>query len=185
MKKIGFLAAALALGISSTAQATEGVYVGANMLFGAETEFEISGFTASEDSDVGFDFFIGYQMPISDYIDLGMELEFRFFGEANFSNVLMLEGSAFYFNAKPKFYVDDARSFYVAGLVGFGSMDIEVRDSSGTASDSDSSIQFGIEAGYETESGFGVNLGFKSATAEIQTIDFTTNGFYAGVSYRF
>ncbi|MDD1781918.1 porin family protein [Enterovibrio sp. ZSDZ35] len=185
MKKVGLYAAMLALGMSTAAQANEGIYVGANVLFGAETEFEISGFAVSEGADVGFDFLVGYQMPLSDYVDLGMELEFRSFGEANFSNVLTLEGSAFYFNAKPKFYVDDARSFYVAGLVGFGSMDIELKTATDSASDSDSSIQFGVEAGYEMESGLGLSLGYKSATAEIQTIDFTTDGFYAGVSYRF
>ncbi|KXF81109.1 porin family protein [Enterovibrio coralii] len=185
MRKIGLLAASLALGLTGTANANEGTYVGANILFAAQSEFELSGVALSEDADTGFDAQLGYQMKLTDHINLGLELEFRSFGEADFANVLKMEGSAFYFNAKPKFYVDDDKSFYVGGLVGLGSMEIELNTSSGSASDSDTSIQFGVEAGYEMDSGFGFNLGYKVAKAEIQTVDFTYDGVYVGINYLF
>ena len=184
MKKIGYLAAVIALSLSSTAYAKNGVYVGFDFAFSNQTEMEVLGLSATEDNDSGYNFIIGYQSPISDSFDVALEAEYRILGDAEFANDVKFESSAFFVNVKPKLYVG-GENFFLAGLFGLGSVNVELSHQDISASEADIGYQLGFEAGYETNYGLGLNLGYKMAAAEIDSVDFTIDGFYAGLSYHF
>ena len=127
-------------GISSHALASENensprehghFYAGVDIGFYNETELEYSG-SAIEDSsdlsDLSYNLVGGYEFNTHDVVKLGLEAEYRQIGKVNFSDVMDIEGQAFFVNIKPKFIVKgDVVDLYVSVLAGVGSMDMEAK----------------------------------------------------------
>ncbi|WP_163133954.1 outer membrane beta-barrel protein [Agarivorans sp. Alg241-V36] len=175
----------LSLFVTGAANAAGGAYLGADFAFSNETELKVDGISLKDNNDVGFNLVGGYAFEASEKFKIGLEAEYRTIGDVTYLDVLKGSGSAFYLNAKPMFFF--TQNAYIAGLIGLGSMELELKNLSTneTASESDSSLQLGVEGGYVFNNGLGLNAGYRSANADIDGVDITVSGFYAGLRYNF
>ena len=181
-------------GISSHALASENenspkehghFYAGVDTGFYNETELEYSG-SAIEDSsdlsDLSYNLVGGYEFNTHDVVKLGLEAEYRQIGKVNFSDVMDIEGQAFFVNIKPKFIVKgDVVDLYVSLLAGVGSMDMEANSDS----KSEAGYQVGGELGAIVTDNIDIHLGYRNARVEIDSIDVSSQTAYIGARYHF
>ena len=181
-------------GISSHALANENensprehghFYAGVDIGFYNETELEYSG-SAIEDSsdlsDLSYNLVGGYEFNTHDVVKLGLEAEYRQIGKVNFSDVMDIEGQAFFVNIKPKFIVKgDIVDLYVSLLAGVGSMDMEANSDS----KSEAGYQVGGELGAIVTDNIDIHLGYRNARVEIDSIDVSSQTAYIGARYHF
>ncbi|MEZ9019851.1 outer membrane beta-barrel protein [Vibrio lentus] len=181
-------------GISSHALANENensprehghFYAGVDIGFYNETELEYSG-SAIEDSsdlsDLSYNLVGGYEFNTHDVVKLGLEAEYRQIGKVNFSDVMDIEGQAFFVNIKPKFIVKgDIVDLYVSLLAGVGSMNMEANSDS----KSEAGYQVGGEFGAIVTDNIDIHLGYRNARVEIDSIDVSSQTAYLGARYHF
>ncbi|MEZ9292163.1 porin family protein [Vibrio lentus] len=185
-------------GISSHALASENensprehghFYAGVDIGFYNETELEYSG-SAIEDSsdlsDLSYNLVGGYEFNTHDVVKLGIEAEYRQIGKVNFSDVMDIEGQAFFVNIKPKFIVKgDVVDLYVSLLAGVGSMDMEAKAFGVSDSKSEAGYQVGGELGAIVTDNIDIHLGYRNARVEIDSIDVSSQTAYIGARYHF
>lgn len=185
-------------GISSHALASENensprehghFYAGVDIGFYNETELEYSG-SAIEDSsdlsDLSYNLVGGYEFNTHDVVKLGLEAEYRQIGKVNFSDVMDIEGQAFFVNIKPKFIVKgDVVDLYVSLLAGVGSMDMEAKAFGVSGSKSETGYQVGGELGAIVTDNIDIHLGYRNARVEIDSIDVSSQTAYLGARYHF
>lgn len=179
--------AALTMLVASYSFASEGPYVGVDLTFANETELKVNSVSITEDNDIGFNLLAGYDMPLSNEASLGLELEYRTYDGADFEGVLKTSGNAFFVNAAPKYFIND--NFYIGATLGFGQLELEVEVTDGInkAKDSETgtAFQYGIQAGYVINSALSGTLGYRSMSADVDGVDTTISGLYAGLRYSF
>ncbi|NOI85016.1 porin family protein [Vibrio sp. 99K-1] len=160
-------------------------YVGADIGFYNETEFEFPN-NAIEDSsdlsDLSYNLVGGYEFNTHDVVKLGLEAEYRKIGKVSYSDSMDIEGQAFFVNVKPKFIVKgDALDLYVSLLAGVGSMDMD-----GTSeSKSEAAYQVGAELGAIVSNNIDIHLGYRNARVEIYDVDVSSQTAYIGARYKF
>ncbi|BBM63468.1 hypothetical protein VA249_01140 [Vibrio alfacsensis] len=119
MKRFVFFAL-LSANISAAA-GTDHLYIGGNLLVGHNTELDAGFASIDESNDLGAGVFGGYSFAVHPNVDLGVELEYQHFGEAEFAENVSVEGNAFYINARPKF-MDKGNNLYSALILGVGTL---------------------------------------------------------------
>lgn len=131
----------------AAADGTEHLYVGGNLLVGHNTELDAGFASIDESNDLGAGVFVGYSFAVHSNVDLGVELEYQHFGEAEFAESVSVEGNAFYINARPKF-MEKGNNLYSALILGVGTLQGETNIFGVSESDSKFSYQAGLEVGY-------------------------------------
>ncbi|CAH6826988.1 OMP_b-brl domain-containing protein [Vibrio chagasii] len=164
-------------------------YVGADIGFYNETEFEFPN-DAIEDSsdlsDLSYNLVGGYEFNTHDVVKLGLEAEYRKIGKVSYSDSMDIEGQAFFVNVKPKFIVKgDALDLYVSLLAGVGSMDMDVKMSGTSESKSEAAYQVGAELGAIVSDNIDIHLGYRNARVEIYDVDVSSQTAYIGARYKF
>lgn len=154
------------------------------------------------DLDASFGISLGYDFEVANNFVTGIEIEYidygsRDIGDAtartNSGNVVSVdieEGfTAINVNIRPKYYVVDG--FFLGGLVGFGSIEYsqelaKTGYQSYTLNDeSDSAINYGLEAGYEFDSGWSIRAGARMTSMELNNRDVDITTKYIGLGYKF
>ena len=198
--KISMIALSLftAFGVSSHAFASDNenssrenghFYAGVDVGFYNETELEYRG-SAIEDSsdlsDFSYNLVGGYEFNTHDVVKLGLEAEYRKIGKVNYSDVMDVEGQAFFVNIKPKFIVKgDVLDLYVSLLAGVGSMDMEAKAFGMSGSESEAAYQVGGELGAIVTDKIDIHLGYRNARVEIDSVDVSSQTAYIGARYHF
>lgn len=164
-------------------------YAGVDIGFYNETELEYRG-SAIEDSsdlsDLSYNLVGGYEFNTHEVVKLGLETEYRQIGKVNFSDVMDIEGQAFFVNIKPKFIVKgDVVDLYVSLLAGVGSMDMEAKAFGVSESKSETGYQVGGELGAIVTDNIDIHLGYRNARVEIDSIDVSSQTAYIGARYHF
>ncbi|MBT9239362.1 porin family protein [Vibrio splendidus] len=198
--KISTIALSLftAFGISSQTLASENensprehghFYAGVDIGFYNETELEYNG-SAIEDSsdlsDFSYNLVGGYEFNTHDVVKLGLEAEYRKVGKVSYSDLMDIEGQAFFVNIKPKFIVQgDVLDLYVSLLAGVGSMDMEAKAFGVSGSKSEAAYQVGAELGAIVTDNIDIHIGYRYANVEIESIDVSPQTAYLGARYHF
>ncbi len=164
-------------------------YAGIDAGFYNETELEYRG-SAIEDSsdlsDFSYNLVGGYEFNTHDAVKLGLEAEYRKIGKVNYSDVMDVEGQAFFVNIKPKFIVKgDVLDLYVSLLAGIGSMDMEAKAFGVSDSKSEAAYQVGGELGAVLTDNIDIHLGYRNARVEIDSVDVSSQTAYIGARYHF
>ncbi|HBN6185568.1 TPA: porin family protein [Vibrio parahaemolyticus] len=181
--------AVLSFFISSAAVAETdtktGFYIGADVAFANETELENSGVSIEESNDASFNVLVGYESKIEESFYLAGEVEYRTFGEVDFFGMMQADGYAIFANFKPKYTFDSG--VYLAGVFGLGQMTLKVKENDifYGGEESETGYQFGIESGYQLNDSVSLNVGYRSANTEIDDVEISVSGFYAGARYYF
>ncbi|WP_234494612.1 outer membrane beta-barrel protein [Vibrio maritimus] len=168
-------------------------YVGGQVGLFNKVELEMNGISLNENVDgVPFALFAGYEMAVADNVGLGFELEYRNLSDANFQNVLKLEGQGVSLNLKPKFYIKDLPIYVglVGGIGQYKTTATELITANRETSDStDLGWQYGVDFGYEAENGFAFTVGYRGVYIDFEEdgvdLNSTISGFNAGIYYRF
>ncbi|WP_200766522.1 outer membrane beta-barrel protein [Vibrio nigripulchritudo] len=197
MKKTTLLSA-LSLVIALPAQASEEK---------APTSVKTEGFYAGLDLGIsnqvndialttGYGLFAGYEFKLADKITTAIEVDYYNWGEFDSVEAAILSIrnytdvdtslSSYAISAKPRYYVTD--SFFVGGVVGFGSYSFDAT-ATGYESlelDNGSGMVFGVETGYQHSNGFNLRAGYKTSSVDFDKKDTADlNSFYAGIGYKF
>ncbi|NVN83218.1 MULTISPECIES: porin family protein [unclassified Vibrio] len=164
-------------------------YAGVDVGFYNETELEYRD-SAIEDSsdlsDFSYNLVGGYEFNTHDVVKLGLEAEYRKIGKVNYSDVMDVEGQAFFVNIKPKFIVKgDVLDLYVSLLAGVGSMDMEAKAFGMSGSESEAAYQVGGELGAIITDHIDIHLGYRNARVEIDSVDVSSQTAYIGARYHF
>lgn len=133
----------------------------------------------------------GYDFKASGPLIIGLDLEYttpsEYYLKYN-NNFISYDYSALSLSVKPKYYIQSS-GFYIAGIVGYTKHKIEStimhygNKLSGTGSGSD--ISYGIEAGYEFDSGILMKASYRKADADINTISTKISTVGINVGYKF
>ncbi|EIA1625483.1 porin family protein [Vibrio parahaemolyticus] len=181
LKKI-VLFALLSANVSAAA-GTDHLYVGGNLLVGHNTELDAGFASIDESNDLGAGVFGGYSFAVHPNVDLGVELEYQHFGEAEFAENVSVEGNAFYINARPKF-MEKGNNLYSAFILGVGTLQGETNILGASESDSKFSYQAGLEVGYMFND-IDVSVGYRYRAAEFDGVDLEIQGVTVGMRYNF
>lgn len=192
------LLSALSLAIALPAQAheekaptsvkTEGFYAGLDL--GISNQVNDIALTT------GYGLFAGYEFKLADKITTAIEVDYYNWGEFDSVEAAILSIrnytdvdtslSSYAISAKPRYYVTD--SFFVGGVVGFGSYSFDAT-ATGYESlelDNGSGMVFGVETGYQHSNGFNLRAGYKTSSVDFDKKDTADlNSFYAGIGYKF
>lgn len=161
-----------------------GVYLGADVTFGSKMELKQEGVKFKESSDTAFNLVAGYEHQLVDHVKLGLEAEYRMFGDAKFDSTTKLDGYGYFVNLKPKYLLD--QGVYLAALVGIGRMTVEVKDDElGNSRRSKFGYQFGAELGYDINENISAVAGYRYAKTKIDSLKVSVPGFYVGGRYNF
>ncbi|EJB5269016.1 porin family protein [Vibrio vulnificus] len=207
-KMLPFLA--LAMGAAFGANATEveqtnlgpkqGWYVGLEVIKADVAINEVN--EVSYDLDAGVQFAIGYDKKISDAFLIGIEGEYVLYGSKTFGQVaanstagvvmadVEASFSSFGLNIRPKYYVANS-NFYVGGLLGFASTSYEYEltkedfKSASLDSDTNTGINYGVEVGYEFDSGWMLQGGYRGVATEFNDVNVDITALYFGGRYKF
>ena len=174
MKKTIFALTIASLLSAPALASKEGFYIGADI---ASNSFD------GESFDTGVGLVAGYDFQVSPEIVIGVEGEYRNFGEDSISG----EGFSFKqkaysygINVKPKYYFND--NFYAGAQVGLHNLEEEFKATldgdSGKASVNDTVLSLGVEAGYDFNRNVSIKGGYKS-------MDSDYGSFYIGANYKF
>lgn len=205
-----FLALAIVAPFGANANANEvetttlgpkqGWYVGIEAI---KTDVDINDVNEeSFDLDTGVAFAIGYDKKFSEAFLLGIEGEYVLFGSKTFGQVAATSTSgivtadveasfsAFGLNLRPKYYVANS-NFYIGGLLGFASTsyDLELTktnyQSASLDSDRATGINYAVEVGYEFDSGWMLQGGYRGLATEFHDINVDLTALYIGGRYKF
>lgn len=178
--------------IESSKEKSQGsVYLGAGLSFYNNTELEYKGSSIDESADFGdfgYNLLAGYEFNTHKVVKLGVELEYRHFGEVNYAGQLDVKGDAFFINARPKFIVSyDYADLYVSLIAGLGTVDIDATATQYgiSASKSEAAFQYGAEFGILLNDHIDLHLGYRVALVDIEDTDIALNSGYAGIRYHF
>ncbi|WP_282175460.1 outer membrane protein [Vibrio diabolicus] len=180
MKKLILLAL---LSASASANEVDHFYVGGNLLVGHNTELDAGIATIDESNDLGGGVYAGYNFAVHPNVDLGVELEYQHFGEAEFNEYVSVKGDAFYINARPKF-IDKGNKLYSALILGVGSLKGETNVFGISESESKFSYQAGLEVGYMLDN-VDLAIGYRYRSAEFDGVDINIQGVTVGMRYNF
>ncbi len=169
--------------LSSSVFADDHFYVGGAFSIANQTELQSSGTTIDENSDLGINLVGGYNFAVHKHIDLGVELEYQYLGETEFTDAASFDGNALYVNVRPKFY-ESGNNLYSALILGGGILSGEAKLSGVKQSESEFSYQLGLEVGYMIDD-FDLNLGYRFRGAEFGDVDVSLQGVVAGLRYNF
>lgn len=158
-------------------------YTGASLLVSDNTKLKSDDGSIDESNDLGFNAFGGYSFSVSPNIDLGVELEYQHFGEAEFVDDVSVEGDAFFINARPKF-IESRNNLYSALILGVGSLEGKTNIYGESESESEIAYQAGIEIGYMLDQ-IDIGVGYRYRYAKFDDVDFSIQGITAGVRYNF
>lgn len=184
MKKITLSALVTSLLLfNSHVFANSSGYIGLDLAVSNTTDLSISGASIDENNDLGFNLYSGQRFNISDGFDLGIELEYKNIGKADFGE-LYTEGDAIFINGRSKFTSDSSNPLYSGIILGLGYIDGKISDGSVTLSESDIAYQAGVEIGYMLNN-FDISLGYRWQFSTIDEVDVTVDGFTAGLRYNF
>ncbi|EOB3674531.1 outer membrane beta-barrel protein [Vibrio vulnificus] len=201
---------ALAMGTAFHVNATEteqpqlgpkqGWYLGLDAVK-AEVSFNDVG-SQSYDLDVGAVFTVGYDKKFTNNFVTGFEFEYAYFGSKKMGETLSNSNvgqvmtdievafSAFGFNMRPKYYFGDSK-FYLGGLLGYASTKQEwlrTRDNFQSATDKESSgsgFNYGVEVGYEFDSGWMLQGGYRGVATDFDDVNVDISALYIGGRYKF
>lgn len=146
---------------------------------------------SEHNSTVPFNLYAGYDFELHDVASLGLNLEYRSLGKADFetsaSVTSTVEGDGVSLNLRPKFHVQEV-PIYVGLLLGLGQYDTEISGAAYKDSSTDIGWQWGAEIGYKFEGGVALSVGYRALTVDFDdhlgsTIKFS--GFNLGVNYLF
>jgi opacity protein-like surface antigen len=164
-------------------------YIGGDLSLYNSTEIEINRLSVKETSDLGdfgFNFIAGYEFDTSKLVKLGLEAEYRQFGEVDDSDSFQIKGNGLFLNVKPKFIVQyDHADVYVSLLAGLGSIDVKTTVNNVSASKSELAFQYGAELGYILNRDIDIHVGYRSAIVEIDNYNVSNGSAYAGIRYFF
>lgn len=160
------------------------LYAGTDFHISNESEVSSLDNNINDTSDIGYSAHLGYLFNTHKLVKLGIEAEYRQFGQTNYSHLLIHKGSATFVNLKPKFVNSDTQ-LYSAVLLGVGIVESEFQTYERTTSNSSTGYQFGVEVGYDFTSGFSAYLGYKALKTDKESIELATSGAYAGFGYSF
>ncbi|SDG68887.1 Outer membrane protein beta-barrel domain-containing protein [Vibrio xiamenensis] len=167
------------------------LYFGVDWVTNNQIALEASGTTIEEDSEFGhfgYNLALGYELALHRGVKLGVEAEYRSLGQVSYQNVLDVDGSGVFINAKPRFIVDyDWGDMYIALLAGMGRLELEAElpVSGLSGSQTESAYQFGAELGVELNQQILVHLGYRAAYVSVGDLDVTVDGAYIGARYLF
>ncbi|NLS12862.1 porin family protein [Vibrio sp. SM6] len=173
----------LALLSASVSAESEHPYVGANVLLGHNTTLDAGSIDIDENNDVGAGLYAGYEFDVHPNIDLGLEVEYQYFGKAEFAPGVSVDGQAFYVNARPKF-TDADNILYSALILGIGGLKGEGHISGLSDSDTEFSYQLGVEMGVMLDA-FDFSLGYRYREAGFNGFDAEIQGVTIGLRYHF
>ncbi|GHY03093.1 hypothetical protein VCSRO161_3622 [Vibrio cholerae] len=180
MKKMILLAL---LSASASASEVDHFYVGGNLLVGHNTELDAGFATIDDNNDLGGGVYAGYNFSVHPNVDLGVELEYQHFGEAEFAENVSVKGNAFYINARPKF-IAKGNNLYSALILGVGSLKGETNVFGLSESESKFSYQAGLELGYMINN-VDLAIGYRYRAAEFDGVDIKIQGVTVGMRYNF
>ncbi|MBE1277797.1 outer membrane beta-barrel protein [Enterovibrio baiacu] len=161
-------------------------YAGGNLSIFNDMELKYSGMSADKNSDMGGSAFAGYSFTVSPGLELGLEVEYLYFGKTDFTSSSHVDADAYYINAKPKF-VEEGNNLYSALILGVGSMSSEISVSGQSIKDSDLSYQAGFEIGYMIDN-LDIGVGYRYQTAEFDGFDgadVSNQSVTLGIRYNF
>nr|WP_232281726.1 outer membrane beta-barrel protein [Vibrio furnissii] len=167
------------------------IYVGAGLGVYNNAEIEYGSLSTNETGDFGdfgYNLLAGYEFNTHKVVKLGVELEYRHFGEVNFADQLDVEGDAFFINVRPKFIVSyDHADLYVALIAGLGTIDLDATATQYgvSASKSEAAFQYGAEFGVLLNEHVDLHVGYRAAQVDVEDFDVTLSTGYAGIRYHF
>ena len=174
MKKTIFALTIASLLSAPALASKEGFYIGADI---ASNSFD------GESFDTGVGLVAGYDFQVSPEIVIGVEGEYRNFGEDGYSYMGLsekLKAYSYGINVKPKYYFND--NFYAGAQVGLHNLEEEFKLSyegdNYKISESNTVLSLGVEAGYDFNRNVSIKGGYKS-------MDSDYGSFYIGANYKF
>ncbi|PSW06439.1 hypothetical protein C9J01_26485 [Photobacterium rosenbergii] len=174
MKKTIFALTIASLLSAPALASKEGFYIGADI---ASNSLDGDSF------DTGVGLVAGYDFQVSPQVVIGVEGEYRNFGEDSLSEEgLTLKQKAYSYgiNVKPKYYFND--NFYAGAQVGLHNLEEEFKASfegdNYKLSESNTVLSLGVEAGYDFNRNVSIKGGYKS-------MDSDYGSFYIGANYKF
>ncbi|MGF1724239.1 outer membrane protein [Photobacterium nomapromontoriensis] len=169
--------------ISGYTFAADNIYIGADAAISNTTKLEYKDLSIDETNDLGANLFAGYNFDINSSFNLGIEAEYRKFGETSYSDGIKGDGQAFYINARPKF-IDNGNNLYSAFILGIGHLSVDTTGFNESYSDSKIAYQVGVEAGYMIKN-VDIAIGYRYQIADFDGVDMSVHGVTAGVRYNF
>ncbi|MCQ1057002.1 porin family protein [Photobacterium sp. DNB23_23_1] len=174
MKKTVFALTIASLLSAPALASKEGFYIGADL---ASNSLDGDSF------DTGVGLVAGYDFQVSPDVVIGVEGEYRHYGEDSESylgDTAKLKAYSYGINVKPKYYFND--NFYAGAQVGLHNLEEELKltidGHSGKFSDNNTVLSLGVEAGYDFNRNASVKGGYKS-------LDSDYGSFYIGANYKF
>ncbi|WP_044624110.1 porin family protein [Photobacterium gaetbulicola] len=179
MKKTIF-ALTIASLLSAPAMASkEGFYIGADI---SANDIESTSF------GMGFGLVAGYDFQVAPQVVIGVEGEYRHFGEDSGSYIEGFgwkdKAYSYGFNVKPRYFFND--KFYAGVALGLHNTTLDAKDDFfGSIKESNTNLAYGIEAGYEINRNVVIKGGYKAYQAELIGVTFDADTFYIGANYKF
>ena len=175
MKKTIFALTIASLLSAPALASKEGFYIGADI---ASNSYDGDSF------DTGVGLVAGYDFQITPQVVIGVEGEYRNFGEDKHSDVfgdsVKHKAYSYGINVKPKYYFND--NFYAGAQVGLHNLEEELKFSiegdNFKFSDNNTVLSLGVEAGYDFNRNVSIKGGYKS-------MDSDYGSFYIGANYKF
>ncbi|MGF1860147.1 porin family protein [Photobacterium profundum] len=185
MKKTIFALTIASLLSAQALASKDGFYVGADI---ASSSLDGDSF------DSGFGLTAGYDFQVAPQIVIGVEAELRNLGKDKVSEEFLgdnyaaeLKARSFGINVKPKYYFND--NFYAGVQLGLHNFRNELKLTknveSKTFKDNDTSLSYGLEAGYDFNQNVAIKAGYKAANTKIEGFDADYGTFYIGANYKF
>lgn len=172
----------ISLLFSNCAFAGDNFYAGADLALGNQTQLKESA-SIDESNDLGFNVYGGYSFTMTPNVDLGVELEYQNFGQAEFVKGVSVDGDAYYVNFRPKFTAPN-NNLYSAFIFGAGTMNGEAKIPGLSGSDSQFTYQAGVEVGYMFNH-VDVGIGYRYRAADFDDVKVSVQGVTVGVRYNF
>ncbi len=166
-------------------------YMGIDWLPANQATLDSGGISISESGDIGdmgYNLVAGYELNTHRVVKVGLEAEYRQFGDVSVFDTLTLEGQGVFLNVKPKFIIEyEQVDVYVALLAGLGRLDVKAKIPSIGFSESttETAYQFGAELGFRLTSHWDVHLGYRAAKLSDDQFDIQFDGGYVGARYAF
>ncbi|EGR2794740.1 porin family protein [Vibrio navarrensis] len=178
----------------------QGWYVGLEALKTEVTSNAVN--SKSVDLDTGAAFTLGFDKKFTNNFVMGIEFEYANYGSnkvgeayANSSNGPVLADvedsfSGYGLNIRPKYYFSNTK-FYLGALLGYSATKYEMEltktnyNSANVESESGNGFTYGIEAGYEFDSGWMIQGGYRGLGTEFYDINVDLTALYIGGRYKF
>ena len=164
------------------------LYVGGDLHVANKTEIDLkqAGLDEfNESNDLGFSIYGGANFMLAPKVNLGVDLEYQYFGKADSEGGIKVTGHGFFLNARPRFLGN--QYIYTEFLAGFGTVTGELRGSSlsgGKSSDTEMGYQLGAGIGFNLNN-FDINVSYRHRFTELFTYDTMMYGLVLGIRYDF